>query len=126
MTLPVSTDLPLNRAAVALGVSAPTLRRWIRNGAPCTALGSVGRGHGSRVDVEAVRAWRLRSLGAAAPPGDLLQKIAAALGDVLRRDDGSGLPTHIRLKVHKDAAAELIFQAYRRVARVVDPQIDHE
>ena len=49
--------LPLNLAAAELGVSVPTLRRWLRQGAPVAHRGRRGRGGRALVDVRAVRAW---------------------------------------------------------------------
>jgi MerR HTH family regulatory protein len=44
-------------AAVELGVSTSTVRRWIREGAPCVSPGRAGRGNGARVHVATLRAW---------------------------------------------------------------------
>lgn len=52
------TGLPLPAAARELGVSVPTLRRWLRQGAPQAARGRRGRGHAATIDPEQVRAWR--------------------------------------------------------------------
>jgi hypothetical protein len=121
------TPLPVPRAARELGVSPATLRRWIReDGAPCVALGSVGRNCGSTVDVNAVRLWRAERMGIGAPAQPLQRRIVEAVGDVLKRDDGSGKPTHLRLGVSAAHAAELLYQAVVRVSRVIGSEIDHE
>jgi|SRR5690606_20728165 len=49
---------PLPEAARALGVSTPTLKRWIRQGAPVARRGRRGRGCRTLIDPEAIRAWR--------------------------------------------------------------------
>jgi hypothetical protein len=82
--------LSLTEAANALGVHVATLRKWIRQGAPTLALGSVGRTHGTQVDPEAVKLWRAQravpSLTHTAQ-ADTLQTVAVALFDTLKRDD---------------------------------------
>jgi hypothetical protein len=54
------TLLPLPEAARALGVSTPTLRRWLRAGAPQTRRGRRGRGGHALLDPAALAAWRQR------------------------------------------------------------------
>lgn len=49
---------PLPEAARALGVSTPTLKRWLRQGAPVARRGRRGRGCRTLIDPEAIRAWR--------------------------------------------------------------------
>lgn len=50
--------LPVPAAAAALGVSVPTLKRWIGRGAPVARRGRRGRGCRTLIDPEAIRAWR--------------------------------------------------------------------
>lgn len=45
-------------AARELGVSVPTLKRWLRQGAPVAHRGRRGRGCRTLVDPAAIRAWR--------------------------------------------------------------------
>ena len=49
---------PLPQAARVLKVSVPTLRRWLREGAPQVRRGRRGRGGDTLVDVQAIAAWR--------------------------------------------------------------------
>ncbi|TWT21647.1 hypothetical protein [Luteimonas wenzhouensis] len=50
--------LPVPAAAAALGVSVPTLKRWIGRGAPVARRGRRGRGCRTLIDPEAILAWR--------------------------------------------------------------------
>lgn len=52
--MPVS----LRESAKFFRVDVSTIRRWVQIGCPCLALGSVGRGHGTLLDLEAVARWR--------------------------------------------------------------------
>ncbi|MFT4196759.1 MAG: hypothetical protein QM601_02410 [Pseudoxanthomonas sp.] len=52
------TGLPVDDAARALGVSSPTLRRWVGQGCPRLRAGHRGRGHTTLFDLGAVRAWQ--------------------------------------------------------------------
>jgi hypothetical protein len=52
------TAVPLPAAARELRVSVPTLRRWIRAGAPQARRGRRGRGGRALVDPAAIVAWR--------------------------------------------------------------------
>lgn len=52
------TALPLLAAAGELGISEPTLRRWIARGAPVAKRGRRGRGCETLVEVAAIAAWR--------------------------------------------------------------------
>lgn len=54
----MSAALPIPAAAAALGVSVPTLKRWIGQGAPVARRGRRGRGCRTLLDPEAIRAWR--------------------------------------------------------------------
>jgi len=123
----MTQPLPIRQAAKVLEVSEPTLRRWIREGAPCVQLGSSGRGKGSIVDIDAVRLWQARRHGVHGVAIELLPQIAEALSDVLRRDGGDGRPAHLRLGIAPRAAAELLTAAYGRISRAVGtPETDHE
>jgi hypothetical protein len=123
----MTTPVPIRQASLMLGVSEPTLRRWIRNGAPCLQLGSAGRGKGSIVDIDAIRLWQARRHGVHGVANELLPQIAEALSDVLKRDGGDGRPAHLRLGIAPRAAAELLTAAYGRISRAVgSPETDHD
>ena len=51
-------QLPLDQAALQLGVAPVTLRRWIAQGAPVARAGQRGRGRRALVDPVAIAAWR--------------------------------------------------------------------
>jgi len=124
-------DVGLTEAARELAVSAGTLRRWLRQGAPCARPGEVGRGHGARVDIEAVRRWRA-GVGLA-DAAALLDRVACALWSTYTRDAGHGEPAHASLGIRHRAAAGLLYVAYTRIARELTggeieslpAQIDH-
>ncbi|MBX3333935.1 MAG: hypothetical protein KF876_07410 [Nitrospira sp.] len=92
----------LKEAAEALGIDVSTLRRDIAAGCPVVWLGSVGRGKGSRVDLEAVRRWR------AGARGEVLPVLENALMAVFQ--DG----VHERVKMHPGAVAYLLLKIYER------------
>lgn len=86
--------VPLPQAADALGISVPTLRRWLRRGAPQARRGRRGRGGRALVDVAAVEAWR--GSGAAVEHADLTvfaselpELVAAAVFDSFQHVEGS-------------------------------------
>ncbi len=85
--------LPLPEAARSLGVSTPTLRRWLRAGAPQTRRGRRGRGGHALLDPVALAAWRQRQATAAQiSPRELAAWAPEAFADAawatLRRIDG--------------------------------------
>ncbi|HMS82265.1 MAG TPA: helix-turn-helix domain-containing protein [Nitrospira sp.] len=110
--LPVGVSL--KEAADVLGIDVSTLRRDIAAGCPTVELGSVGRGKGSRVDVDAVRRWR------AGTRGDVLPLLETTLMAVFR--DG----VHERLKIHPGAVAYVLLRVYERAHERVwsDPLVD--
>lgn len=71
--------LPLPAAAVELGISEPTLRRWMRQGAPVTRQGRRGRGRVALLDPVAVRRWRAPGKAA----GIDAQVLAAAIPELV-------------------------------------------
>jgi hypothetical protein len=85
------TPLPLPAAADALGVTVPTLRRWIRAGAPLARRGRRGRGRQALVDVRAIEAWRASQAPTLAAAAAGLPEVLAAVVEraVLEAD---GLP----------------------------------
>lgn len=83
------TALPLNLAALELGVSAIQLRRMIRAGAPVARRGARGRGRATLVDPAAVQAWRAsQRVALAAAAAELPDVLADALADALERAEG--------------------------------------
>lgn len=101
----MSDPVPLATAAAQLGVSAASLRRWVREEGCPALLGGRGRGKGYRVDPEAVRAWRAER--AAAGRETQLREIAVLVLDFWRRgcEPGEG---HRLLGV-SDARAAALF-----------------
>lgn len=112
----------VQEAALHFGVSVETVRRWLRAGAPCLSPGSVGPGHGALVDLAALERWR----GQSRPESDrdVLPLVQTALHDVLRRDGGTGRPLWAELRVSPDAAASLLWAAYRRIAHALNSGVD--
>jgi hypothetical protein len=105
MTARSDRPLPLPAAAAALGVSTPTLRRWLRRGAPVARRGGRGPGRAALVDPGAVRAWRNpRTVGVDARvlAAVLPDKLAQVLAEAHREIDGP----------HKRAAAGVIAGAW--------------
>ncbi len=51
------TAVSLTDAALQLGISPSTLRRYLRAGAPSVRTGSRGRGRATMVDADAIRQW---------------------------------------------------------------------
>lgn len=101
----MSNDEPgisLKEAAKVLEIDISTLRRDIAAGCPVVELGSVGRGKGSRVDVDAVRRWR------AGVRGEVLPVLENALMAVFQ--DG----VHKRVKMPPGAVAYLLLKIYER------------
>ncbi len=105
-------------AARALGVSVWTVRRWLARGAPCVALGAVGRGRGARVVVEHLNTWRHAS-GTQAGADRVLEQVAYSLLNTLRRDAGYGEPAHRALGIPERKAAALLAIAFERIAREI-------
>lgn len=108
------------QAAQHFRVSRETIRQWIRAGAPCVELGSVGRGHSARLNLDDVARWRAARLGVSADPGgDVMTRIEQALADVTRRDGGSGAPIHVQLGIDAERAATLLAHVHNRIARAL-------
>jgi phage terminase Nu1 subunit (DNA packaging protein) len=87
--IPEAAPLPVPDAARQLGVSVPTLRRWIASGAPLARRGRRGRGRATLIDPVAVAAWRAAqapSLAVAA--AGLPEVLADALADALVQAEG--------------------------------------
>ena len=107
--------MTLSAASKILGVHPGTVRKWIRQGAPTLELGSVGRGHSSQVDPEAIRRWLVQR----DVPGVVEQTQAAqlnALADslwrVLRNDQAARV-----VGITERQAAGLLLLTYERLAK---------
>lgn len=117
--LALMENATVKQAAAHFRVSQETIRRWIREGAPCVSPGEVGRGHGALLDLDAVASWRASRLGVSQAGGDPMEKVAMALVDVLRRDGGRGIPIHRELGVSDDAAIKILTHAQSRIERAL-------
>ncbi len=113
--LPASHILTVAQAAKVLGKSPMTLRRWIAAGAPCFELGEVGRGHSSRVDLDALQHW----LANRAAPGltetaqaAQLDSLAESLWRVLKNDEAAA-----KVGISARQAAGLLILTYERLAK---------
>lgn len=83
----------VREAAADFHVHVGTIRKWIRNGCPTLELGSVGRSHGSRLDLQEVAQWLLTKkvpMLAKRSDDETLSIIATALDDWLKRDGWAG------------------------------------
>jgi hypothetical protein len=107
------TAVSIAEASRELDVEPATVRRWLREGAPCARPGGRGPGRGALVVVEDLQRWRERS------PEVVMQKVAAAIVDTLRRDAGEGEPAHRTLGIRAPAAAALLAMAFERIHRAV-------
>lgn len=87
------TAVPVHLAALELGVSVPTLRRWLRQGCPVARRGRRGRGGRALVDPRAVRAWRGSSeacelAGLEVLAAEVPELVAGAVAEAFRQCDG--------------------------------------
>jgi len=103
------------QAARVLRKSTMTLRRWIKDGAPCVVLGEVGRNHGGLVDVDAIQQWRASQ----AAPGLTVQAhtiqldaLAESLWRALRNDGVAE-----KVGISERQAAGLLLLTYERLAK---------
>jgi hypothetical protein len=111
----MKTGVSVAEAARLLRKSPMTIRRYIKAGAPCLELGGVGRGHGARVDLDALQRWRANK----AAPGVTLTQQAIRLDDmaeslwrVLRNDAAAD-----KLGISERQAAGLLLLTYERLAK---------
>lgn len=107
--------LSVAAAARALGLSTSQVRRDVSNGAPVVRRGTVGRGRGTLLELAAYRRWRDREFDA----GRVMEAVAAALGDVLKRNTGLDEPAHVTLGIKRRQAAALLCVAWERIHRGV-------
>lgn len=102
--------------AKSRGKSPATVRRWLRNGAPCVTSGSHGPGQSATVDPGALDAWR----GIVETPRtQILDQVARGLLDTLVRDGPEGFPVHRSIGLQRKPAAALLAFAFERIARTV-------
>jgi len=102
-------------AARVLRKSPMTLRRWIKDGAPCVSEGAVGRGHGAIVDLDAIQQWR----AAQAAPGLVeqsqaiqLDHLAESLWRVFKNDAVAA-----KVGIAERQAAGVLLLTYERLAK---------
>jgi hypothetical protein len=123
----VTEAVSISVAASHFDVSVDTVRRWIRDGAPCVSPGEVGRGHAATVCIADLTAWRARRLGIATPEhANVMERIETAILDVMRRDGGSGRPINVDLGIPGDKAALLLAHALNRIARALNAARLHD
>lgn len=96
------------QAAAELGCTPTCIRQWVARGAPC-----VRRERPLLVNVAELRRWR------AGERGEVLEEVAQALLDTLRRDCGTGQPAHAALGIDPRAAASLLLMAFERTHRAL-------
>ena len=105
----MSEGISLTQAAQTLRKSESTLRRWIRRGCPTVQLGETGRA-GSLLILEDVQRWRVGLSDVS--EDDILQRIADALLDTIKRDE-----VHVRADVSERQAATILLLAFQRYFR---------
>ena len=119
------SDVPVSvrEAARALGCHEATLRQWVRDGAPCERPGAVGRGHGARVRVSAIRRWRGRRWNCGESDGfDVLAVVAESLLESYQREENHGQPAHVLMDIHSRDAAGYLVAVYGRLYRKIRGQ----
>lgn len=117
----MSEVVSISSAAHRLGKSPSTVRKWLREGAPCERPGESGRGHGARVVVADLLEWRAGikpDLGVV----DRREKLANCMREFLRRDCGAGVPWPRAIGVQEAKAAALL----RAFFDFVDPHLHGE
>lgn len=101
-------------AALALGVSESTVRRWIAAGAPVARRGGRGRGNATLVDLDAMAAWLTEcdaETALVAFAGRVPELVAQAMDEAFRMIEGP----------HKRALAEpLVVAWYLACAAVME------
>lgn len=87
-------------------------------------LGEVGRGKGSRVDLEAVKRWRgqkAQDIQQQRTDAEFLSLVARSLVDTLHEDSA-----HRRVQIEKAKACGLLALAYQRIWQAVSMQSPDE
>jgi len=111
--------VPFDEARKELGVSASTLKRLLKAGAPQARPGRRGRGGGALFDVEAIRAWQRQESAQDAVrvvATELPEVIAAACEQAFRLTEGP----------HKRPSADVLTGAwYLITAAVLDKLGEH-
>jgi phage terminase Nu1 subunit (DNA packaging protein) len=110
--------LTVKQTAAALNRDVATVRRWVAKGCPtASGPGSVGRGRGALLELDQVRHW----LGEdqQIEHAQVLQRVARAKLDTLKRDAGQGEPAHRTLGITEEQAAALLYLDFERIARAV-------
>jgi hypothetical protein len=79
----MSSALPIEAAAEALGVSEATLRRWLAAGAPAARQGRRGRGCRTLIDPQAVQAWRATQAADSEAVEPILRDLAGRLPELI-------------------------------------------
>jgi len=99
-------------------VSEATVRRWIREGAPCERLGGPGRGCGTLVVCGDLKRWRAAQAGIVVDPvgPDLSAVVARGLLRAFKRGTrGATEPTWARLADRRSRASIILGDAYLSV-----------
>ena len=97
----------LKEAAAVLGVDVSTLRRDVKAGCPTVDLGSVGRNHGTLVNIEEVRRYR------AVHRGDVLPIVETAVLELVE----NGI--YARARVTPAQAIVILMKLYERVYELI-------
>jgi hypothetical protein len=116
--------ITLRAAARALDVDEATVRRWIRDGAPCERLGARGPGRGALVVLEKLKRWRAKQAGIAvdgvAGPPDFSAIVACGLYQAFTRGTGGkSKPTWEELFDQGNRAALILSGAYVSIMHVL-------
>jgi hypothetical protein len=114
--------IKIEQAAEALGVAPATVRRWVREGAPCIELGTAGRGKGSLVDLAELRRWRAGGALGERSDREQLEHLPRMLLDFWRRDSGLDGPAHRDLGISDRAAAAYLDVLFQYICRRLDQE----
>jgi len=124
--LPPARIVSVPEAGTYFGFDCSTVRYWIQKlGCPVYELGSVGRGCGSRLNLDDVERWRIARLVptcAAKAQEDVLAIVERALLDSLKRDDLAN-----RTKMTGAQAALAVLIIFERAFKNLKQQpLEHE
>lgn len=117
----MSDGLRVPAAAEVLGISVPTLRRWIARGAPVSRRGRRGRGSATLVDPVAVTAWRgscdvTDHADLVVLAAELPELVGAAVAEAFHHVDGP----------HKRACAGVLAGAWYLVVLALLDRLRHD